>query len=292
MAKRRRYIKVKDSVKSKYRFSKQKVYKDKDGNSYFYQGKNMGVFQFEIIMNDKTKTPPVGRFYERHMDVLQLKEESETQEPTKDNQNEIEGLKILLKDAKGDDKKAIQKVIRSLETGIKVIDTWSKLEDGNPNTKWTLEKSEGATGQILWTTWLENAKGEEQPNTRKVFKRLPNDVRESYGIGKTPLDRQKLKMPSSISTLEEFKHWLNPTNDGNYPAIIEVYTKRSGDRAFGFQTWNKGRIRYSVQSSDGFRAAKLSSFNKVFTFEYAYSGSALPPPKKEMDKYEELKKKY
>jgi hypothetical protein len=42
-------------------------------------------------------------------------------QPMKDNQNEIEGLKILLKDAKGDAKKEIQNVIDKLSNKPKKI---------------------------------------------------------------------------------------------------------------------------------------------------------------------------
>jgi hypothetical protein len=74
MARVRRYKRVKTTTKSKYRFSKQKMYTDEHGNTYHYEGKNMGVFQFWVQEKVKGTCSLVGRFSEHDMDRLQLKE--------------------------------------------------------------------------------------------------------------------------------------------------------------------------------------------------------------------------
>ena len=66
----RRRVRVQNE-KSKYRFSKQKVYKDRDNNSYFYEGKNSGgVFQFLVVGNNSGSWSG----YERDLDMLNLQE--------------------------------------------------------------------------------------------------------------------------------------------------------------------------------------------------------------------------
>lgn len=72
MARVRRRVRVKNE-KSKYRFSKNKVYTSElTGLNYHYQGKNAGgVFQFLTTGNGGTL---MWSGYERELDKLELKE--------------------------------------------------------------------------------------------------------------------------------------------------------------------------------------------------------------------------
>jgi hypothetical protein len=73
---------------------------DKNGKQIAETGVERNYYNWKKYAGELTEPVKTDRY------TLEYKVE-----PTKDNQNEIEGLKILLKDAKGDDKKAIQKVI-------------------------------------------------------------------------------------------------------------------------------------------------------------------------------------
>jgi hypothetical protein len=95
----------------------------------------------------------------------------------------------------------------------------------------------------------------------------PAAYREWLKASGIVLDRKRveIKMPKSITTLEEYNTWVKSFANGS-DIELEVTMKRRSEYPYAFSVMSNGDVHYLI--SDGYSTGrcKVSSFNRTFKF--------------------------